>query len=209
MAKGLNKSGDQWPWFRGELLRRIAAHGLLQLETEGSAPDLVLGLTWFLQNNPLEPIPTAWGVGPEPLVQSLNFQALARSEQWRPFQRWALALGLARRSDQGSARVIMPDASTAIADQLPQLPAAARATDWLSALRMRLPVLGDKRLLDSLPQGGTAWKELPPGVALGLLKLEKSGLLVLEPSDDASDVIAFGLGATSRQVGRITCGSRS
>ena len=60
MARGLNHTGDQWPWFRGELLHRIAAHGLRQVETEGSAPDLVLGLTWFLQNSPLRPIPTAW-----------------------------------------------------------------------------------------------------------------------------------------------------
>lgn len=204
----LQDAEDPWPWFRGQLLQRIAEHGVQQLVATGTAPDLVLGLTWLLQRNPLTPFPTAWTGGTEPLVRALGFEAVANSEQWRPFQRWALALGLARRSDLGGAKVLVPDASTAIADQRSQLPPASAATDWLAALRRRVPVLGDRTLLAALPQGGPHWKELPPGVVLGLLKLEKEGLLRLEPSDDAAEVIALGLGATSRQVGRISFGSR-
>lgn len=209
LARGFQAAGDRWPWFRGHLLHRIAEHGIQQLDSAGTAPDLVLGLTWLLQRNPLTPLPTAWTGGTEPLVRALGFEAVSNKEQWRPFQRWALALGLARRSDQGGAKVLIPDASTAIADQQSLLPAVGRATEWLGALRRRLPVLGDRRLLDSLPKGGPSWEELPPGVALGLLKLEKRGLLVLEPSDDASDVIALGVGTSARQVGRISFRSNS
>lgn len=207
LAKGLRAPGDRWPWFRGELLRRITQHGIRELESEGKAPDLVLGFTWFLQLNPLSPLQTDWGTGPERLVNALNFGAVSRSEQWRPFQRWAVALGLARRSDTAAAKVLIPDATTAIADQLPSLPASGSAREWLSALRQRLPLLGAPTLLAALPKGGPTWDELPPGVVLGLLKLEKAGVLSLGPSDDAADVIPVGLGSSRRQVGRIVVGS--
>lgn len=203
LAKRLQAEGDQWPWFRGELLHRMTWDGLRELEIGGKVPDLILGLTWFLQLSPLSPLQLSWGAGPEPLVTAINFDAVSRSDQWRPFQRWALALGLARRSDQGSAKALIPDASTAIADQLSFLPAVASATEWLAALRKRLPVLGSTTLLEQLPKGGATWDELPAGVVVGLLKLEKAGVLSLEPSDDAADVIALGLGTSTRQVGRI------
>jgi hypothetical protein len=204
LGKGLLADGDHWPWFRGELLRRITQHGLSELEREGKAPDLILGLTWFLQLSPLNPLQLSWAGGPEPLVMALSFEAVSNPEQWRPFQRWALALGLARRSDFGRARVLIPDATAAISDQLPYLPASTSAADWLAALRKRLPVLGATTLLEQLPQGGPTWDKLAPGVVIGLLKLEKAGILSLQPSDDASDVISLDLGSSTRQVGRIS-----
>jgi hypothetical protein len=203
LAKELQVGGDQWPWFRGELLRRITQHGLRELEEDGKAPDLILGLTSFLQVSPLSPLKLSWDEDLERRVKALTSSAVSGSEQWRPFQRWAVALGLARRSDQGSAKVLIPDASTAIIDQLPFLPAAASAPDWLAALRKRLPVLGATALLQKLPRGGATWDELPPGAVIGLLKLEEEGVLSLEQSHDASDVVALGLGTSLRQVGRI------
>jgi hypothetical protein len=208
LAENLQISGDRWPWFRGELLFRVTQNGVRELESEGKAPDLVLGLTWFLQLDPLSPLQTDWGKGPEPLVDALNFSSVSRSDQWRPFQRWAVALGLARRSDTMAAKVLIPDATTAIADQLPSLPATGTAREWLSALRKRLPLLGSSTLLAALPEGGPAWDELPSGAVLGLLKLEKAGVLALEPSDDASDIVSLGLGSFARQVGRIAVRSR-
>jgi hypothetical protein len=210
IANGLQSGdGDLWPWFRGELLHRMMRHALVNLEAEGEVPDLILGLTWFLQLSPLNPLKLDWGAGPEPLVRALEFKAVERSEQWRPFQRWALALGLARRCDQDSAKVLIPDASTAITDQIQHLPTAGSARDWLSALRNRLPVLGSPVLVEQLPRGGNAWSDLPPGVVIGLLKLEKVDVLLLEPSDDAAEIVALGLRASTRQVGRISRRSKS
>ena len=202
LRQGLKDQSDAWDWFRGELLRRMMRHALDQIENEGKAPDLIIGLTWFLQQSPLEPIQLAWGAGPEPLVRSIGLAAVARSEQWTAFQRWAIATGLARRADVGSAKVLIPDTTTAIADQLDGLPATGSARDWLAALRTRLPILGSPDLLAQLPQG-PVWKEVPPGVELGLLKLEKVGALALRPSDDDADIVTVGLGRTGRQIGRI------
>jgi hypothetical protein len=203
IASALGSDGDQWLWFRGELVHRMMLHALDQND-DGQVPDLILGLTWFLQLSPLKPLQTKWGAGTESKIQTLGFEAVSRSEQWRPFQRWALSLGFARRSDQPNAKVLIPDASTAIADQLSHLPAASTARDWLAALHVRLPVAGARVLIDRLPQGSDTWSELPPGVTMGLLKLEAAGVLALEPSDDAGDVIALGLGTSARQVGRIS-----
>lgn len=200
----LTAAGDQWPKFRGELLRRISAHGVAEIKVGRRAPDLVVGLTWFLQQDPLKPVQTAWNAPTEPLVRAGTLGAVDRSEQWRPFQRWAVALGLARRADTGSAKVLIPDATTAIADQLPLMPASSSARDWLNLLRDRLPVLGSSALLAVLPSGGPGWSDLPPGLMLGLRKLENTGVLKLESSDDASDVVSIGLGSSARQIGRIT-----
>ncbi len=52
---------DPWRWFRGELLHRMALHALRALSDDGRAPDLLLGLTWLLQLDPLDPIQSAWG----------------------------------------------------------------------------------------------------------------------------------------------------
>ena len=50
--------------------------------------------------------------------------------------------------------------------------------------------------------------DLPPAVVLGLLKLEKAGVLNLHASDDAADIVSVALGSSARQVGRITVEKR-
>lgn len=198
------ETGDTWPWFRGELLHRIGMSALKDL-AEGSPPsDLAVGLTWFLQLDPLQPPNLAWGSGPEQMVTEIGFNAISRSEQWRPFQRWAIATGLAHRYEHREAKVLIPDASTAIADQLPHLPRTGNSQEWLKSLQNRLPFLGSSDLLNQLPQGGRVWESLPPSVVFGLLKLERKGVLKMESPDDAVDVIAIRFGDLRRQVARIS-----
>ncbi len=199
--------GDQWPAFRGELLRTIAEDGLAAVSDRGKVPDLVRVLTLFMQADPLSPLAEDYGKGAEAWFEKLGFDGVVNSTQWNAFKRWATSLGLARRANSGKPSVVIPDASTAIADQLGALPTSGSAREWLASLRERLPILGSKALTSQLPRA-RAWDEVPPGVVLGLLKLENSGVLVLEPSDDASDVLSIGLGATRRQIGRIKVGSR-
>jgi hypothetical protein len=204
IVRQLGVAEDSWPWFRGELLFRIGSHAMKVLAVDKKVPDLALGLAWLLQQSPLRPLQLAWGSGPEQMVRDIGFEAVSRSEQWRPFQRWAVATGLARRCDQPGLRVLIPDATTAILDQLPNLPRSATASDWLATLQARLPFLGAMALINELPREGTQWKQLPPGVAIGLLKLEKRNVLSLEASDDATDVVPIDLGGAVRQVGRIS-----
>lgn len=201
VAEALAQANGQWDGFRGPLLLRMMEQGSMQALESGTAPDLIRGLTWFMQLNPLTPPSLSWEEGPYQIVKALNFDALERSEHWRPFRRWAVALGLARASE--TAKVLIPDASTAIAVQIPYLPRAAGAAAWVDALRGRLPVLGGPSMLEQLPSGGSDWSTLPPGLVLGLLKLESAGVVTLESSDDASDVVPLGLGESTRQIGRV------
>lgn len=208
VGASLEKATDHWPVFRGELLYKINEHALDSLSAKEKLPDLVGGLAIFVQSDPLSPLTEAWGEGSEDyFLKKVGSTYVARSEQWRPFMRWALSLGLARLAGSTKPGVIIPDASTAIADQLHALPASGTASEWLSALRDRLPVLGSATFTAELPED-RVWSEVPPAVVLGLLKLERSDHLKLEPADDASDVISIGLGADSRQIGRIEVMSR-
>ncbi len=201
LADALQRAEGRWAGFRGPLTQRIMEQGSDQIRETSEAPDLLRGLTWFMQLNPINPPTLSWEDGPYLLVKALNFDAIERSDQWRPFRRWAVALGLARLSVK--AKVLLPDASTAIADQIPHLPQAASAAEWLRLLRKRLPVLGGSFMLEQLPSGGSDWADVPPGLVLGLLKLEAGGILALEASDDAADVVPLGLWKSSRQIGRI------
>jgi len=203
IAKGLNIGGDSWPWFRGELLHRVGSTALEDIEKGLQPSDLALGLAWFLQLNPLQPPGTAWNAGPEGMVNELGFKAIARSEQWRPFLRWAIATGLARGFDHRDAKVLIPDPSNAIADQLPHLPKTAAAPEWLALLQARLPFLGMNVLLNQLPQGHE-WRPLPASLVFGLLKLERRGLLKLESADDAVEVAPIRFGDHRRQLTRIS-----
>lgn len=206
VAARLSTNSDQrWPWFRAELLRRISQQAVHALAGKEAPSDLAMGMTWFLQLDPLKPLPQAFGEGAEDELKSLRLKAIERSEQWRPFRRWAIALGLAREIGLGrSSGWVVPDASTAIADQLTDLPRTARAQQWLAALTKQVPVFGPSDLLRGLPEHRGGWSDLPPGVALGLLKLEKAGMIRMEASDDASDIVTVGLGGNARQVGTIT-----
>lgn len=205
------RSGEWvWPWFRGELLQRINERGLEQIRTKNRPSDLVVGLTWLMQMDPLDPLRHKWSDGPESYFNSLGWRAIQNDEQWRPLIRWAISLGLARLSPmrKGRARVVVPDATTAIMDQLIHLPTMNSGNDWLGALRKRIPIFGSAEFLGQLPQGGTDWMSLPPAVSLGLLKLEVTGSITLESSDDATEIVIVGLDERTRQVGRIKLESR-
>jgi hypothetical protein len=195
---------DGWAWFRAELLRRINQNAMATIADKEQAPDLVLGMAWFLQQNPLTPLGTAWNGGAEEALEALNLRAVVGTAQWRAFLRWSIALGLARNVEAGRVKVCVADASTAIADQFPALPVSGRAQDWLGLLTKQLPIFGSPELLAALPQRRVPWLALPPAVSLGLLKLEKAGAIKMEPADDGRGIVAIGLGANSRQVGIIT-----
>jgi hypothetical protein len=208
LVEGLS-AGETWPWFRGHLLDRMVAHALASAAVDGKVPDLILGLTWLQQLSPLKPPLLDWNSGPYTLVRQYGMQEiLSTEEQWRAFQRWAVALGLARRCDQPNARVLIPDAGIAVSDRLNQLPSTASAREWIAALLACLPIVGDPSLTDRLPDSSSSWSNLPPGLVLGLLKLEKNDVLKLEPSDDSSDVVAIGLGPSIRQIGRVSVGEQ-
>ncbi|GAA1546959.1 hypothetical protein [Kribbella lupini] len=211
IAEGLRAAGDDGiRWFRSELLRRINAEALDALANRGKAADLVLGMAWFLQQDPLKPLGTTYGNGAEASIGKLAHtdgtlvNAVVGSEQWRPFLRWILALGLARNVDVPGAKVVVADASTAIADSLSQLPTSERAKDWLNELQIRLPIFGATALLAALPAPRAGWHDIPPAVSLGLLKLEKRGVIKMESADDGRGVVTVGLGNNPRQVGIIT-----
>jgi len=50
IAVALRSDEEQWLWFRGELAHRMMNHALDN--DDGKVPDLILGLTWFLQVSP-------------------------------------------------------------------------------------------------------------------------------------------------------------
>lgn len=210
IAVGLTGAVDDWAWFRADLLRRINSEAVASIERGEKPSDLVLAMAWFMQQDALVPLGSAFGQGAEKTIGELQYsdgklvKAVETKEQWLAFRRWAIALGLARNVETPGAKVIVADASTAIADQFPVLPASDRAEDWLAQLVGFLPILGASKVLAALPTPRAGWGEIAPALALGLLKLEKAGVITMAGSDDGRGIVAVGLGGETRQVGIIT-----
>ena len=74
---------------------------------------------------------------------------IAGGEQWRPFYRWAVALGCAELSQIGNRRLILPDPTAALAEELPPIPhAGVSARDFYATVAKALPVLDGGRISD-------------------------------------------------------------
>lgn len=187
--------------FRALVLRRLGARALAAVEAGQSPPDLALALTWLLQQDPLVPLLSRWGHGPEAAVRNSGLgAAVADAEQWRTLLRWARALGLAHFAQAGGRQCVLADPTTAVEDSLDVLPRRAAAAQWFQALRELLPVLGAPQLLIELPPD-TA--ELPATTTLAVCKLERLGRLRLVAADDATDAVVLALGGRPQRVSEV------
>lgn len=104
-------------------------------------------------------------------------------EQWLPFRRWALYLGLARPV---GANGLIPDASSALAARLVGLePRDYDVRDFVSRCASAVPILDDGPLQfghDAQLEGDNA--VLSPGLSVSLLQLEADGVLTIDKRSD-------------------------
>jgi hypothetical protein len=190
--------------FRSLLLRRLGARALQSVERNEDPPDVPFGLVWLLTLDPLHTMGEVWDQGPSKAFEQAGMRsAVANPEQWRPFLRWARALGLVNLTATAGKPRVSVDPTRAIEDVLAELPRRASTPEWLDQLYGVLPLLGDSRLVNALPSGQSTAVRPSGGVALALSKLEHSGRVRLVAADDAADAIALRLGSRVRRVARI------
>ena len=190
--------------FRALLLRLCGARAVQACEAGEVPGDLFVGLTWLLQQDPLEPFTEAWDGGAEDAARQAGLVSVASPEQWRAMLRWGRSLGLLKMAvRQGRRAAVIPDPSVAISIGRSSLPKSSSARQWFNELKKVYPMLGSRTLLDQLPSSGGAWSEVPPSVALAIKKLERSGQLKLTATDDSQDSVTLRLGDLTQRVGRV------
>ena len=145
---------DEWyadpARFRVLVRRALLAKAVDDIAAGETPSDVAVGLAWLLAQDPVRPLPQTYSDGPE---RALNDQKLrsyiAGPDQWRPFLRWAVALGCAEFSQVGNRRLILPDPTAALAEELPPIPhAGMSARDFYAAVTKALPVLDGGRISD-------------------------------------------------------------
>lgn len=190
--------------FRSLLLRRFGARALISVEAGESPPDVPFGLAWFLTRDPMSPWPEKWDQEVEEAWDRASMRsAVHNQEQWRPFIRWARALGLVTMIGLSGKNRIAIDPTQAVREMLDEMPKQSPATEWLGRLYAVQPLLGDPRLLNALPSGNTIESGPSAALVLALFKLERAGRLTLVAADDASDAVVLRLGGQARRVARI------
>jgi hypothetical protein len=190
--------------FRSLLLRQLGTRALQSVERGEAPPDVPFGLIWLLTLDPLRTMSEAWDQGPSKAFEQAGMRsAVDNPEQWRPFLRWARALGVVNLTATAGKPQVSVDPTRAIEDALADLPRRASTPEWLDQLYGVLPLLGDQRLVNALPAGRSTAVRPSGGVALALSKLEHSGRVRLVPADDAANAVVLRLGSRVRRVARI------
>jgi hypothetical protein len=176
------------------LVRRALLGKAVDEIAAGEVPsDVAVGLAWLLAQDPVRPLSRAHSDGPE---RALNDQKLTSyingPDQWRPFLRWAVALGIAEFSQVRNRRLILPDPTAAVAEELPRIPRnGLTARDFCAAVAKELPVLDGGQISNFMrkeraecadPRGDAM---VGPAFSLSLRRLEGQHVIDLHREADA------------------------
>jgi hypothetical protein len=210
---------DEWyeepTRFRSLIRRALLAKAVDDIAAGETPSDVAVGLAWLLAQDPVRPLRQLHSDGPE---RALNDQKLTSyingPDQWRPFLRWAVALGCAERSQGGNRRLIMPDPTAALAEELPSMSRAGMpARDFYGALIKALPVLDGGQISQFMrneraecadPRGDAM---VGPAFSLALRRLQGQGVIDLHTEADADYRVNGMLHGQRWTFDRVTCRS--
>jgi hypothetical protein len=188
---------DEWyaepARFRVLTRRALLAKAVDDIAASETPSDVAVGLAWLLAQDPVRPLPQAYRDGPEGALNDQNMRPyITGPDQWRPFLRWAVALGCAEYSQIGSRRLILLDPTAALAEELPPIPRAGiSARAFYEAVIKELPVLDGGRISDFMrekrgefadPRGDAM---VGPAFSLALRRLQGQGVIDLHREADA------------------------
>jgi hypothetical protein len=179
--------------FRVLVRRALLAKAVDDIAAGETPSDVAVGLAWLLAQDPARPLAHAYRDGPEVALNAQNMRPyIVGPDQWRPFRRWAVALGCAEYSQVGSRRLVLLDPTAALAEELPLIPrAGVPATAFCAAVTRDLPVLDGGRISDFMrekrgefadPRGDAM---IGPAFSLALRRLQGLGVIDLHREADA------------------------
>ena len=194
---------DEWyanpARFRILARRALLAKAVDDIAAGETPSDVAVGLAWLLAQDPVRPLARGYGDGPEKqqpenLLNSQNMRPyITGPDQWRPFLRWAAALGCAEYSQVGNRRLILPDPTAALAEELPLIPrAGVSARAFYAAVTQELPVLDGGQISDFMREKRGEFADsrgdamVGPAFSLALRRLQGRGVIDLHREADAA-----------------------
>lgn len=205
--------------FRALVRRALLAKAVDDIAQKETPSDVAVGLAWLMAQDPVRPLPQAYGESdpsPERMLadQNLKDEYLKNEEQWRGFHRWAVALGCAEYSRAGRKALILPDPTAAVMEELPAIPKEGMsARDFREAVIKALPILGGGPIAAFVREAqgdyGDPHRDVPIGSAFSfaLHRLKARGVLRLHDEHDASHRVDGVLHGHSWVFNRVTRGN--
>ena len=169
---------------------------------KSGANDFVRAMCWFLAQDPLGP-PFAFGrKGSAADVERLQRQQLTggravvtNTTRWADFERWACALGMARRIPLKNSSFLSPDPTDAISEELADVIEPGNwypINDILDRLARRLPIIGPgilrSQMLEQLraTPAGVGERTEDPTLSQAFIILAEKRLLEFKALSDAA-----------------------
>jgi hypothetical protein len=184
--------------FRAAVRAALLTQAVEDASADRQPADVAIGLTWLCSLDPALPLPWSWYGTTELAVRDAGLRDIINSStQWVAFRRWALSLGMATPNDpRGAVQVLIPDATTAVAETLPSLPTRSTAPRFLEALAARIPAVDNGALERVAVNFGVVYSargdaRLGPVLAHALRRLDHRGAIRLRKTDDASHRVSF------------------
>ncbi|SRR6266851_2252197 len=198
--------------FRALVRRALLDRAVRDYEDGAEPSDVALGLTWLCSLDPSRPLGWGWDGddGTERVIRKMQFtDVITNSTQWRAFRRWAVALGFATDDKLGGAlHRLTADATTAIADCLPEMQPSQTAREFMDGLAVALPTVDGGVLETALRRRGIQYEaraeaSVGPVVGHALERLNRRGWLRLQKSDDARQRVSYRIAGQTRSFDRV------
>jgi hypothetical protein len=193
--------------FRSLVRQALLTQAVRDVEEDRAPADVAIGLTWLCSLDPAKPLPWGWDGddGSELIVREAGMSGvISNAAQWRPFRRWAVALGMAVRSTPSKSRrhTLSPDPTAAIEESLSDLSRSHTAPKFLAELAGLIPAIDTGRLETATRELGVSYAArgdatIGPAVGYALQRLNRRGRLTLRKSDDATHRVSYRLAHTT------------
>jgi hypothetical protein len=181
--------------FRVLVRRALLAKAVDDIETGATPSDVAVGLAWLLAQDPARPLPYTYGSGPERLLNDQKLDSyITGPTQWRVFVRWAVSLGCAEFTQGGNRRLVLPDPTAALTEELPPIPPAGLAArSFYTAVSRELPVLDGGRIAEFMRTERAECADargdamVGPAFSFALRRLRSQGIIDLREESDTAD----------------------
>jgi hypothetical protein len=194
-ARLLPDSTSDHRLFRQAVREALLSQAVADLQAGLVPSDVAVGFAWLCSLDPTRPLPWGWNET-ELIVRAARLdQVIKNSEQWRPFRRWAVSLGMAVANGPpgGGVQVLVPDPTTAVFETLSRLPVRSVAPAFLAGLAEYLPTIDGGALegVAGVAYAARGEATIGPSLAHALKRLDRRGVLLLEKADDGSHRVSY------------------
>jgi hypothetical protein len=193
--------------FRVAFSRQLVTHSHHAIDDDGEPSDLAQSLLWLSMLSGREVFGRHRDAQDDFVAKGFARNMIMNNDQWRPFIRWASALGVLRDFEYGYS----VDLSWIIRVALMTGPTETSIQGLLTSLTSLIPLREDVTVGAWFDDrvGPTEQTGLTGAISMALVRLEYAGEIEMPPHDDAGGARAlFGMNRTVNKIMKVVTDER-